>query len=85
MTTSIDRASLDKRSRTEILSPQALAFVGEPHERFGPRRARLLHQRRRRKGQRLDFLPEMRHAGGLPADVKEPFDAAHVACILRTE
>jgi malate synthase len=56
---------LDERSRTEILSPGALAFVTELHRRFEPRRAALLAARRERherlrRGGTIDFLPETR-------------------------
>ncbi len=47
----------------EILTPEALAFVGELQERFGPRRDELLDRRRARRDEirragTLDFLAE---------------------------
>ncbi|MBM7788984.1 malate synthase A [Tenggerimyces flavus] len=47
----------------EILTPEALAFVGELQSRFGARRDELLERRRARREEiartgRLDFLPE---------------------------
>jgi malate synthase len=50
----------------EVLTPQALAFLGELHRRFAPRRAELLELRRRRRAEiartaTLDFLPETAH------------------------
>jgi malate synthase len=56
---------LDERSRTEILSPEALAFLAELHGRFDGRRLELLAGRRERReaiaaGGTLDFLPETR-------------------------
>ena len=62
---SVQHAGLDERSRTEILSPDAVAFVAELHARFGPRRRELLAARRERRdalrrGGTLDFLPETR-------------------------
>lgn len=47
----------------EILTPEALAFVGELQDRFGSRRDELLRRRRARRtaiaqGGRLDFLPD---------------------------
>ncbi|QEC47388.1 malate synthase A [Baekduia soli] len=62
-TTSIQDAGLDERSRTEILSADAVAFLAELHARFGPRRRELLAARRERQAQlrnggTLDFLPE---------------------------
>jgi malate synthase len=56
---------LDERSRTEILSPEALAFLAELHGRFDARRLELLAARRERRaaiaaGGTLDFLPETR-------------------------
>jgi malate synthase len=64
-TTSVHTAGLDERSRTEILSPDALAFLAELHARFGPRRRELLAARQKRDadlrtGGTLDFLPETR-------------------------
>jgi len=56
---------LDERSRTEILSPEALAFLAELHGRFDARRLELLAARKERRAQiaaggSLDFLPETR-------------------------
>ena len=56
---------LDERSRTEILSADALAFLAELHGRFDARRLDLLAARAGRRaaiaaGGRLDFLPETR-------------------------
>jgi malate synthase len=56
---------LDERSRTEILSSDALAFLAELHGRFDARRLELLGARRERRaglaaGGSLDFLPETR-------------------------
>jgi malate synthase len=50
----------------EVLTPQALAFLGELHHRFAPRRAELLERRARRRAEiartaTLDFLPETAH------------------------
>jgi malate synthase len=50
----------------EVLTPQALAFLGELHRRFAPRRAELLAARGRRRAEiartaSLDFLPETAH------------------------
>ncbi|HEY5333614.1 MAG TPA: hypothetical protein VIJ21_08720, partial [Solirubrobacterales bacterium] len=61
----ITEAGLDERSRTEILSADALAFLAELHGRFDARRRELLTARRERRaalaaGGRLDFLPETR-------------------------
>jgi malate synthase len=63
--TFIQNAGLDERSRSEILSQDALAFLAELHGRFGPRRQELLAARRQRHaalrgGGTLDFLPETR-------------------------
>ncbi|MEV6006367.1 malate synthase A [Streptomyces sp. NPDC051976] len=49
-----------------VLTPEALAFVGELHRRFAPRRAELLARRRARRAEiartaSLDFLPETAH------------------------
>ena len=51
--------------RSEILSPEALAFLAELHGRFDARRLELLGARRERRaeiaaGGKLDFLPETR-------------------------
>src|SRR5690606_4501681 len=48
---------------TEILTPQAVAFVTDLQRRFGPRRDELLAHRAQRRAEiartgRLDFLPE---------------------------
>ncbi|MBS1678878.1 MAG: malate synthase A [Actinobacteria bacterium] len=56
---------LDERSRTEILAPDALEFLGELHGRFDARRRELLGARGERRariaaGGTLDFLPETR-------------------------
>jgi malate synthase len=56
---------LDERSRTEILSADALAFLAELHGRFDARRRELLGARAGRRalvaaGGNLDFLPETR-------------------------
>jgi malate synthase len=50
----------------EVLTPQALAFVGELHRRFTPRRAELLELRQSRRAEiartaTLDFRPETAH------------------------
>jgi malate synthase len=65
MTTILNDAALDERSRTEILSDDALAFLAELHGRFGARRRELLAARAERHaalraGGTLDFLPETR-------------------------
>ena len=49
----------------EILTPDALEFVAELQQRFGPRRRELLEARARRRarlraGEMLDFLPDTR-------------------------
>jgi malate synthase len=64
-TPTIQDAGLDERSRTEILSPEAVDFLAELHRRFEPRRQELLRARRDRdaelrRGGTLDFLPETR-------------------------
>jgi malate synthase len=56
---------LDERSRTEILSDDALGFLAELHGRFDGRRRELLGARQERRarvaaGGRLDFLAETR-------------------------
>ncbi|MGE0067765.1 MAG: malate synthase A, partial [Solirubrobacterales bacterium] len=61
----ISDVELDERSRTEILSAEALAFLDELHGRFDARRLELLAARQKRRaalaaGGRLDFLPETR-------------------------
>jgi len=64
MTRTVEAAPLqDDRVQEEILTGEALAFVAELHDRFGPTRARLLAARRERaaelaRGGTLDFLPE---------------------------
>ncbi|MCL2552398.1 MAG: malate synthase A [Actinomycetia bacterium] len=50
----------------EVLTPQALAFLGDLHRRFAPRRAELLERRALRRAEiartaTLDFLPETAH------------------------
>ncbi|MYS24762.1 malate synthase [Streptomyces sp. DvalAA-14] len=50
----------------EVLTPPALAFLGELHRRFAPRRAELLELRRLRRAEiartaTLDFLPQTAH------------------------
>lgn len=50
----------------EVLTPQALAFLGELHRRFAPRRAELLALRAKRRAEiartaSLDFLPDTAH------------------------
>ena len=62
---SISDLPLDERSRTGILSADALAFLVELHGRFDARRLELLAARAERRaaiaaGGRLDFLPETR-------------------------
>ena len=49
----------------EILTPEALDFLGQLHARFDARRLELLEARTRRRAEaaaagRLDFLPETR-------------------------
>jgi malate synthase len=53
----------DVERSAEILTPEALAFLGELQQRFGGRRDELLEARRTRRAEvsrtgRLDFLPE---------------------------
>jgi malate synthase len=60
---SISDLPLDQRSRSEILSPEALAFLAELHGRFDARRLELIAARKERRaaiaaGGKLDFLPE---------------------------
>jgi malate synthase len=50
---------LDERTRDEVLTPDALAFLGELHGRFGTRRTELLTARRERMAPE-GFLPETR-------------------------
>src|SRR5947209_8606233 len=47
---------------SEVLTAEALAFVGDLHRRFNPTRLELLERRRRRytSGEMPDFLPETR-------------------------
>ncbi|MCQ4084678.1 malate synthase A [Streptomyces sp. RB6PN25] len=50
----------------EVLTDEALAFIGELHRRFAPRRAELLAQRKERRDEiartaALDFRPETAH------------------------
>ena len=64
-TTTTDPDGLDARSREEILSRDAVAFLAELHGRFASRRAALLAERHARHealrhGGTLDFLPETR-------------------------
>ncbi|HEX7212816.1 MAG TPA: malate synthase A, partial [Methylomirabilota bacterium] len=76
-TISIEDKGLDARSRSDILSRDAIDFLTELHRRFEPRRQALLAARRERQaalrsGATLDFLPE---TGDLRADdwqVAEP-------------
>jgi malate synthase len=61
----ISDSPLDERSRAEVLTPEALAFLAELHGRFGARRREILGARRERRaaisaGADLDFLPETR-------------------------
>jgi malate synthase len=61
----ISDTQLDERSRTEILSGEALAFLAELHGRFDARRLELLAGRAERRaaiaaGEALEFLPETR-------------------------
>jgi malate synthase len=65
MSATVVHAGLDERSRTEILSPDALELLGELHARFGSRRRELLAARHERQaalrhGGTLDFRPETR-------------------------
>ncbi|MDX6726110.1 MAG: malate synthase, partial [Baekduia sp.] len=60
---SVQDAGLDERSRSTILSPEAIDFLTELHGRFGPRRRELLQARAERhaelrRGGTLHFLPE---------------------------
>jgi malate synthase len=62
---SISDLPLDERSRSEILTDEALAFLAELHGRFDARRLELLAARRERRaeiaaGGTLDFLPVTR-------------------------
>jgi malate synthase len=62
---SISGPPLDERSRSEILTDEALAFLAELHGRFDARRLELLAARRERRAElaaagKLDFLPETR-------------------------
>jgi malate synthase len=50
---------LDERTRSEVLTAEALAFLGELHGRFDARRRELLAARRERPAP-ADFLPETR-------------------------
>jgi malate synthase len=64
-TPTISDTPLDERSRTEILSTDALEFLGELHARFDARRRELLAARGERRaaiaaGSELDFLAETR-------------------------
>jgi malate synthase len=62
---SISDLPLEERSRSEILTDEALAFLAELHGRFDARRLELLAARHERRaeiaaGGKLDFLPETR-------------------------
>ena len=62
-TPTIASIGLDERSRTEILTPEAVGFLSELHANFGPRRQELLAARDERHkalraGGSLDFLAE---------------------------
>src|SRR5216117_1023327 len=51
---------------SEILTPEALAFVAELQRQFGARRKQCLERRQERQrrldqGEGLDFLPETKH------------------------
>jgi malate synthase len=61
----VEVAPLPEGRTREVLSPEALAFIGRLHERFEPRRQELLAARRERRariaaGGTLDFLPATR-------------------------
>jgi malate synthase len=63
-TTKVDHGPMEP-GFDEVLTPGALAFLDELHERFNPTRLRLLHARverreRLRRGETLDFLAETR-------------------------
>ena len=78
-TPTFQAAGLDERSRTEILTPEALAFLAELHARFGPRRRELLAARAERyavlrDGGTLDFLPETREVRDGEWQVAPPRD-----------
>jgi malate synthase len=65
VSTTVAREHIDARSREEVLSAAALAFLEDMHARFEPRRRELLQARRERAaaigaGATLDFLPETR-------------------------
>jgi malate synthase len=64
---------LDERTRTEVLTKDALEFVGELHGRFGPRRKELLAARRERMAPE-DFLPETRDVRDADWQVAPPRD-----------
>jgi len=53
----VDHPELSERGRDEILSPDALAFLGELHDRFDARRRSLVAERRSRPAP-AGFLPE---------------------------
>ena len=53
----VDHPGLSERGRAEILSPAALDFLGELHDRFDARRRDLVAARRTRPAP-ADFLPE---------------------------
>jgi malate synthase len=70
---------IDARCRDEVLSPPALAFLGDLHRRFEPHRRELLRARRRlaaaiRAGATLDFLPETREVREAAWRVAAPRD-----------
>jgi malate synthase len=70
---------LDERSRTQILSTDALDFLTELHGRFEPRRRELLAARRARhrelrQGATLEFLPETRDVRAGDWQVAQPRD-----------
>src|SRR5947209_5482740 len=66
-----------------VLTPEALEFLAELEQRFGPRRRELLEERARRRdrlraGEMLDFLPETRdiresdwEVAAAPADLRQ--------------
>ena len=59
----VEAAPMVRPAHDSILTPQALAFVGELQRRFGPRRRELLQARQRRQeaidaGATLGFLPQ---------------------------
>lgn len=59
----VDEAAPALPRQEEVLTEEALAFLGELHRRFTPRRDALLVRRAERRAEiartaRLDFLPE---------------------------